>query len=73
MFWTQWISFKFQEEQKEEILIHWQQKLFSAKEFDHYADPLNCISAIEKKYHDDIMFIKRYRKLLIANLNIFLY
>ncbi|XP_066925017.1 tectonic-like complex member MKS1 [Clytia hemisphaerica] len=46
------------EEEKEEIMIHWQEKLFSSREFDHYNDPLNCISALEKKYHDDIQYIK---------------
>lgn len=50
---------KRKEEEKEEIIIHWQEKLFSQKEFDYYSDPLNCNSSLEQKYHEDIENIKR--------------
>lgn len=57
---------KRKEEEKEEIIIHWQEKLFSQKEFDYYSDPLNCNSSLEQKYHEDIENIKRLGKLTIC-------
>jgi len=48
------------ESENEEVVIYWQDKLFSSKEFDHYGDPLNCMTAMERKYNDSINFIKRF-------------
>lgn len=47
------------EEEKEEILIHWQEKLYSRKEFEYFSDPLNCTTSLEKKYCEDIQYLKR--------------
>lgn len=44
--------------EKEEITIKWQQKLFNAREFDYYADPLNCTSSVDQKYHEDVNYLK---------------
>jgi len=43
-----------EEPEKEDIIVHWQEKLFSEEEFDKYLDPLNCITVLQKKYHDDV-------------------
>uniref|UniRef100_T2M4C4 Meckel syndrome type 1 protein n=1 Tax=Hydra vulgaris TaxID=6087 RepID=T2M4C4_HYDVU len=47
------------EKEKKEIVIFWQEKLFSQEEFDYYSDALNCNTALEQKYHEDIETIKR--------------
>ena len=47
------------EDETEDVVIHWQEKLFSEKEFDHYGDVNNCTNPLEQKYHEDINELKR--------------
>ena len=43
----------------EDVVVHWQEKLFSAHEFEYYGNSDNCVTTLQKKYHQDIEFIKR--------------
>ena len=45
--------------ENEEIVMRWQEKLFSEREFAYYSDPLNCVTSLEKRYHEEILNIKR--------------
>ncbi|XP_065833622.1 tectonic-like complex member MKS1 isoform X2 [Oscarella lobularis] len=38
----------------ETCVIGWQEKLFSEREADLFADKTNCISGLELKYHEDV-------------------
>lgn len=43
----------------ESCVIAWQEKLFSEREEDMYADRNNCVTALELKYNDDVSAIKQ--------------
>jgi len=42
------------ENSTEELTIRWQEKLFCEREIQFYGTPLNCISALDQKYSEDI-------------------
>lgn len=42
------------DKQTEELAINWQQKFFCEREIAFYENSLNCMSALDQKYHDDI-------------------
>uniref|UniRef100_A0A8C4N065 Uncharacterized protein n=1 Tax=Eptatretus burgeri TaxID=7764 RepID=A0A8C4N065_EPTBU len=44
-----------EDEEGEEVLISWQQKLFSKRESELYRDPTFCLSPLERQYHEDLV------------------
>ena len=49
----------FEDTDVESCVVAWQEKLFSEREEDLYADRNNCLTALELKYNDDVLAIKQ--------------
>uniref|UniRef100_UPI00358ED7DF tectonic-like complex member MKS1 isoform X2 n=1 Tax=Myxine glutinosa TaxID=7769 RepID=UPI00358ED7DF len=47
-----------EDEEEEEVVISWQQKLFSKYELELYRDPTFCLSPLERQYHEDLVKIE---------------
>eukprot|EP00794_Sanderia_malayensis_P014192 gene14192-15672_t len=43
------------QKQVEEVIIHWQEKLFNEREVEFYENKINCVSAVDQKYHEDVI------------------
>jgi len=45
---------KDEADEREEVVIQWQEKLFSEREFEAYQDSMNCTTSLQMKYHEDV-------------------
>lgn len=64
------ISFKEKtSDESESKVFKWQQKVYSKFEREYYKNEANCVTDLEKKYHQDVVELRENDDLLFSYVN----